>query len=73
MAGVGLRPRVRCSSSLGPESVRYIVGAPGAPDTVRYSYGVKRYAVDTVWLHATSLFHPMLTTGEPISEAPATL
>ena len=37
-----------------------------------YSYGVNRYAVDTVWLQATSLFQPMLTAGEPISEAPAT-
>ena len=42
------------------------------PGTVLYSYGVKRYAVETVWLQATSLFHPMLTTGEPISPAPAT-
>ena len=38
----------------------------------RYSYGVNRYAVETVWLHATRLFQPMLTTGEPISDAPAT-
>ena len=39
---------------------------------VKYSYGVNRYAVDTVWLQATSLFQPMFTTGEPISEPPAT-
>ena len=48
--------------------VRYVVPGP----TVLYSYGVKRYAVETVWLHATLLFQPMFTTGEPISEAPAT-
>jgi hypothetical protein len=48
--------------------VRYVVPGP----TVLYSYGVKRYAVDTVWLQATLSFHPMLTTGEPIRDAPAT-
>ena len=45
--------RARC----GPASVRYVV----VPPSEGYSYGVKRYAVDTVWLQATSLFQPMLT------------
>ena len=58
---------VSCTSSCGPASVRWSCRAGR-----RYSYGVKRYAVETVWLQATSLFQPMLTAGEPISEAPAT-
>ena len=51
-----------------PSLVRYDVGLP----SVWYSYGVNRYAVETVWLHATSLFQPMLTTGEPTRLPPAT-
>ena len=60
---------VRLVSSVGPASVRYDVPLPG---TSLYSYGVNRYAVETVWLQATSLFQPMFTTGDPISPAPAT-
>ena len=48
------------------------MGAAQRCGSVWYSYGVNRYAVETVWLHATSLFQPMFTTGEPIRLAPAT-
>ena len=49
--------------------MRYLVGSPGR---IRYSYGVKRNAVETVWLQATFWLKPMLTTGDPSRAAPAT-
>ncbi len=63
---------VRLSSCFGPLLVRYVVAPVSDVPRLWYSYGVNRYAVETVWLHATSLFQPMFTTGEPIRLAPAT-
>ena len=50
-------------------STTYSVGRPRRRSS---SYGVKRRAVETVWLHATPRVKPRLTTGTPWSAAPIT-
>ena len=44
----------------------------GEPGTSVSWYGVKRYAVETVWLHAIVLVLPISTSGTPNREAPCT-
>jgi hypothetical protein len=46
-----------------------VVGEPGM--SVSWN-GVKRNAVDTVWLHAIHELWPINTTGTPNSDAPST-
>ena len=50
-------------------SYRYAVGSPG---TSFSSNGVKRRAVETVWLHASDFVWPISTIGTPNRLAPAT-
>jgi hypothetical protein len=57
------------SISFGWPSTRYVVGEPGASVS---SNGVKRNAVDTVWLHAKFCVLPMSTIGTPNSDPPCT-
>src|SRR3954454_5431606 len=56
--------------SRGEPSYMYVVGEPG---TSWSSNGVKRNAVDTVWLHAMLSVWPMLTAGTPNRLPPTTL
>jgi hypothetical protein len=53
----------------GSPSTRYVVGEPG---TSVSSNGVKRNAVETVWLHASPRVWPMSTTGTPKRLPPET-
>ena len=44
----------------------------GEPGTSVSWYGVNRYAVETVWLHAIVRVWPISTSGTPNSDAPCT-
>ena len=44
----------------------------GEPGTSLSSNGVKRNAVETVWLHARLRVRPIRISGTPNSDAPAT-
>src|SRR3954452_16906045 len=60
---------VRLVICSGWPSYRYVVGEPGT--SVSW-YGVKRNAVETVWLQAMLRVLPISTTGTPNTEAPST-
>jgi hypothetical protein len=45
----------------------------GDPGTSVSWYGVKRNAVETVWLHAIRFVLPIRMSGTPISDAPCAL